>query len=40
MQLGLEVAGEGSLIHLLQADDVGMVAQQLLQNERPPVLRV
>lgn len=35
-----EVDHEGFLIHLLQADDVGVEAQQLREDERPPVAGV
>ncbi len=36
---GLEEGGESLPIHLLQADDVCIVAQDLLHDQRPSVLR-
>lgn len=36
----MEVGGESLLVHLLQADDVGVAAQQLRHDERPPVVGV
>ena len=38
LQLGLKVFGKGLFIHFLQADDVSMETQQLLQDEGPAVL--
>ena len=40
LQLRLEILGKSLFIHLLQADDVSMEAQQLLQDQGPPVVRV
>ena len=34
----LEVGGESFPVHLLQADDVRIVSQDLLHDQRPPVL--
>ncbi len=39
-QVGVEVGGKGFLVHLLQADDVGVEAQQLRHDERSPVVGV
>ena len=39
-QLRLQVGGEGPLVHLLQADDVGVEAQQLRQHQRAAVVGV
>ena len=34
---GQEVGEEGLLVHFLQADNVRIVPQHLLRNQRPPV---
>ena len=40
MEVRVKIVSKSFLVHLLQADDVSIEAQQLLQDQGPAVVRV